>query len=181
MIANEIDPMAIAAMQLNAGTNDIAIETDRQDWLGRPAEPEADIVIAGDVCYEREMSARTLAWLRSHAAAGRLVLFGDPGSNRLIAQLLPKLPVSWTRERVGFAEGLSAEDHAPALIAPNPLNAGRYVVVNSGHTFGADAFRGTNALLYPRLGDYAVFRLGDDGEEVADSGYFGEEWEPKSE
>src|SRR5690606_22612444 len=74
-----------------------------------------------------------------------------------------------------------AEDHAPALIAPNPVNAGRYVVINSGHTFGADAFRGTNALLYPRLGDYAVFRLGEESGEVAESGYFDEAWKPRAE
>ena len=42
------------------------------------------------------------------------------------------------------------------LIYPNPLNANRYVVLNSGHTFHAADYRGTNALLYPRLGDYAV-------------------------
>ena len=34
-----------------------------------------------------------------------------------------------------------------------------YVVLNSGHTFHEDAFRGTNALLYPRLGDYALLQL----------------------
>ena len=41
------------------------------------------------------------------------------------------------------------------MIYPNPLDPTRYVVVNSGHTFGEKEFKGTNALLYPRLGDYA--------------------------
>jgi pimeloyl-ACP methyl ester carboxylesterase len=109
-----------------------------------------------------------------------LVLFGDPGSNRLIEQVLPGLPLSWTRDRVGFLDLLEADDHAPALIAPNPLNVGRYVVINSGHTFGADAFRGTNALLFPRMGDYALFRVGDAGESVISSGYFDEGWKPKA-
>ena len=49
-------------------------------------------------------------------------------------------------------------------------------MINSGHTFGDDAFRGTNALLYPRLGDYAVFRLDEDGGEVVASGYYDETW-----
>jgi predicted nicotinamide N-methyase len=107
--ANEIDPMAIAAMQLNAETNGLVIETDRQDWLGQPAAPEADVVIAGDVCYEREMSARALAWLRSHAAAGRLVLLGDPGRNYFTASGLVErarydIPTSLQLENRGLRE-----------------------------------------------------------------------------
>ncbi|RUL81918.1 alpha/beta hydrolase [Tautonia sociabilis] len=105
-----------------------------------------------------------------------LVLFGDPGSNLLIDRLLPRLPVGWVRGRVGFQSPYPAESHAPVLIAPNPLNVGRYVVVNSGHTFGADAFRGTNALLFPRLGDFAVIRIDREGGEVVESGYFDEGW-----
>lgn len=105
-----------------------------------------------------------------------LILFGDPGSNRLIESTLPGLPVSWTAERVGVVEPYDAADHAPALIAPNPANLERYVVLNSGHTFGDDAFRGTNALLFPRLGDYAVFRLDGEGGEVVASGYYDETW-----
>ena len=105
-----------------------------------------------------------------------LVLFGDPGSNRLLGELLPALPISWSRDRVGIVDGADASDHAPVLIAPNPLNPGHYVVVNSGHTFGSDAFRGTNALLYPRLGDHALFRITEGGEEVVHSGFFDESW-----
>jgi dienelactone hydrolase len=66
-----------------------------------------------------------------------LVLFGDPGSNRWIRELLPQLPVRWSADAVQVGqESFSAADHALALIAPNPLPAaaGRYVVFNSGHT-----------------------------------------------
>ena len=62
------------------------------------------------------------------------------------------------------------------LIAPNPLNVHRYVVVNSGHTFGAHEFAGTNALLFPRLGDYAVFEVDRDGGKLQTSGFFDETW-----
>jgi predicted nicotinamide N-methyase len=107
--ANEIDPMAIAAMQLNAETNGLVVGTDQNDWLGQPAAPEADVVIAGDVCYEREMSARALAWLRSHAAAGRLVLLGDPGRNYFSASGLVErarynIPTSLQLENRGLRE-----------------------------------------------------------------------------
>ncbi|MFO0951748.1 MAG: alpha/beta hydrolase-fold protein [Isosphaeraceae bacterium] len=106
-----------------------------------------------------------------------LVLFGDPGSNRVIARVLKDLPVVWTRTELKLAgQTYPAADHAPVLIAPNPLNPNRYVVINSGHTFGADAFIGTNALLYPRLGDYAVFQTGGREGVVRASGYFDEGW-----
>ena len=42
------------------------------------------------------------------------------------------------------------------VIAPNPLNRNRYVVLNSGHTFHEKDFQGTNALLFPRFGDFAM-------------------------
>jgi predicted esterase len=93
-------------------------------------------------------------------ATKNLILFGDPSSNSLIAQVLPALPLKWTKEtiRVGgdtFASG----EHVPVSIYPSPLAANRYVVLNSGHTFHAAEFTGTNALLYPRLGDYAVLKI----------------------
>jgi hypothetical protein len=107
-----------------------------------------------------------------------LVLFGDPGSNAWIRRLTEtnKLPLSWTRQEVKLAGTFPAADAAPVLIAPNPLAPGRYVVINSGHTFGPKDFAGTNALLYPRLGDYAVFRLGTPDAPPAASGFFDEMW-----
>lgn len=39
----------------------------------------ANVILAGDVCYEREPAEATLAWLRAQAAAGALVLLADPG------------------------------------------------------------------------------------------------------
>jgi len=105
-----------------------------------------------------------------------LVLFGDPGSNRLIRRVLPGLSLTWTANEVGLrGRQFPAGEHAPVLIQANPLNPLRYVVLNSGHTFGAKDFAGTNALLYPRLGDFAIFKLGDPGEVVA-GGYFDERW-----
>ena len=93
-------------------------------------------------------------------AGKHLILFGDPASNALIAQVLDGLPLKWARSGIDFA-GIkaTAEDHLPVLIYPNPLNAARYVVLNSGHTFHAPDFEGTNAKLYPRLGDYALLKL----------------------
>ena len=114
----------------------------------------------------------------SDIADYNLILFGDPRSNSVIGQIVGKLPIRWTdTEIVVGTEKFSAADHVPMLIYPNPLNPKRYVVINSGHTFGDADFRGTNAWLYPRLGDYAVVTA--DGT-VALSGFFDERWQMKS-
>jgi hypothetical protein len=92
-----------------------------------------------------------------------LILFGDPGSNRWIARVLPKLPIAWTPKelRVG-TERYPSANHALALIYPNPLPGAehRYVVLNSGHTFHEKELATLNYLLFPRLGDWAVFKVG---------------------
>jgi hypothetical protein len=87
------------------------------------------------------------------------------------------LPLLWTAEKIEL-NGIKfpAAEHLPVLIYPNPLNPKRYVVINSGHTFHEPEFRGTNALLFPRLGDYAVIRLA--GGAVALAGLFNEMWRP---
>jgi hypothetical protein len=92
--------------------------------------------------------------------AGRhLILFGDPGSNSLIEQVLPRLPLKWTKKTITFdGKEYAADKHVPVLIYPSPLSTGHYVVLNTGHTFRAADFEGTNALLYPRLGDWAVLK-----------------------
>jgi len=115
-------------------------------------------------------------------ATKNLILFGDPASNALIAQVVDRLPLRWTREKIAFAgKEASSADHVPVLIHPSPLNASRYVVLNSGHTFHAPEFRGTNALLFPRLGDYAILKLNPTandalGVDVIHAGLFDEYW-----
>lgn len=110
VIANDIDELSLIAARLNAEANGLAVETSSADWLaGADGDPEADVVIAGDVCYEREMSVRALAWLRGHAARGRLVLLGDPGRNYFSAQGLEEcaryeIPTSLQLENRGMRE-----------------------------------------------------------------------------
>jgi pimeloyl-ACP methyl ester carboxylesterase len=102
-------------------------------------------------------------------ASKNLILFGDPASNTLIAQVVDGLPLQWTSDAVTLGgTQYPASEHVPALIHPNPLNPGRYVVLNSGHTFHEAEFHSTNAQLYPRLGDYAVIRVGKSDPLAAD-------------
>ena len=156
---------------------------------GRPNHPEA---------HERALAVADLfakeyaRWLRADVpfkddveltaegiAGGHLVLFGDPSSTSVLAQVAGKLPIRWTDQKIVVGhKSYPAESHLLAMIYPNPLNPERYVVINSGHTFHEEQFRGTNAFLFPRLGDYAVLRFGP-GEaelEVVEAGFFDEEW-----
>ena len=108
--ANDIDALSLVAARLNGQANNLAFDVSAEDWLAGPdGAPEADVVIAGDVCYEREMSVRALAWLRSHARLGRLVLLGDPGRNYFSAQGLEErarydIPTSLQLENRGMRE-----------------------------------------------------------------------------
>jgi predicted nicotinamide N-methyase len=75
--ANEIDDFAVEAILLNAAANNIALEVMRHDLIGQ--NEGWDIVLAGDVCYERPMADRVIPWLRGLAGEGVTVLMGDPG------------------------------------------------------------------------------------------------------
>ena len=73
--------------------------------------------------------------------------------------------------------------HLPVLIYPYPTHeiAPSYVVLNSGHTFKEADLKGTNALLYPRLGDWAVIKPTPTDKdpaafEVVAAGLFDENW-----
>src|SRR5262249_51406733 len=117
-------------------------------------------------------------------AGKHLILFGDPASNALIAQLPGEVPLKWTEQTITLGNGkaYAAAEHVPVLIYPSPFNTGRYVVLNSGHTFHAADFQGTNALLYPRLGDYGILKLKLDAKDplavdVVTAGLFDERWQ----
>lgn len=115
-------------------------------------------------------------------ATRHLILFGDPSSNSLIAEVLPRLPLEWTAKTIRFAgQEYAAASHLPVMVFPSPLATDKYVVLNSGHTFSTADFEGSNALLYPRLGDYAILKLAGDAKtplahEVATAGLFDDYW-----
>jgi predicted nicotinamide N-methyase len=74
--ASEIDPFAQTAIALNAGENGVVIEVLSEDVIG--VDRGWDVVLAGDVAYERDMATAVFAWLEGLAQRGALVLVGDP-------------------------------------------------------------------------------------------------------
>lgn len=122
--------------------------------------------------------------LRVSDTGGTLILFGDPGSNKFIARVLRQLPLVWTRTELSMGNAKAdPKTHLPMLIHPNPESPeNHYIVLNSGHTFHEADFKGTNALLYPRLGDYAVVKPTPTAKdpaafEVVTAGLFDEKWQ----
>ncbi|WP_299397062.1 methyltransferase [Pelagibius sp.] len=85
--AVEIDAFACAACRLNAAANGVEVTVRQEDLVGTANPGEAntgwDVVLAGDVCYERPAAERITAWLRSLAGPDCLVLMGDPGRTYL--------------------------------------------------------------------------------------------------
>lgn len=74
--AAEIDPLAVAAMRLNAAANQLEIHPLLGDIVG--ASCRWDIILCGDVCYEAPMARHILPWLRQ-CATKIPVLIADPG------------------------------------------------------------------------------------------------------
>jgi predicted nicotinamide N-methyase len=75
--AAEIDPIACAAIRLNAALNELCVNVQQGDLVG--ARCRWDTVLAGDVCYEAPMAHHILPWLRALAAVGAEVWLADPG------------------------------------------------------------------------------------------------------
>ena len=88
VIAADIDPYASAAIALNAALNGVDVQIATGDVIGNRGP--WDVVLAGDICYERPLADRVTAWLRSLAADGVTVLLGDPGRT-----YLPKDGLDW--------------------------------------------------------------------------------------
>ena len=76
--AADIDHFAAAAIAANAALNGVAVEVVTAD-LSDGDKRFWKLVTAGDICYEKPLAERVLAWLAAARAAGATVLIGDPG------------------------------------------------------------------------------------------------------
>lgn len=100
VLAADIDGFCGAALALNAAANGVAVDFTDQDLLDHPP-PEADVILAGDICYEKPLAARVMAWLQQGVRQGSRVLIGDPGRSYFPREGLVRLAeyqVPTTRE-----------------------------------------------------------------------------------
>ena len=100
VLAADIDRMALAAIRLNAALNGVEVATTDEDLLAKPPEPY-DVVLVGDLFYERTLADLVLRFIDAAAAQGAVVLIGDPQRNyfpkgRFVSAAEYRVPV--TRE-----------------------------------------------------------------------------------
>jgi hypothetical protein len=136
--------------------------------------------------YRGDVNVRTASQITDADTADKnLVLFGTPSTNPLIAKVLAGLPahIGWKENVTIGSKSASADRHVPVLIYPNPLNPGRYVVLNSGFTFREFAYL-NNARQIAMLPDWAIVDVTTGrnfqmpGKVVA-AGFFNEAWQPE--
>jgi predicted nicotinamide N-methyase len=106
--AAEIDAMAITATRLNAAANGVMVRAECGDIVG--AACRWDVILCGDVCYERPMTAHVLPWLRLMAAAGAEVLVADPGRAYVPREGITKL------YEMAVATTLELEDRTERIV-----------------------------------------------------------------
>jgi predicted nicotinamide N-methyase len=75
--AIDIDRFAAHAAHLNAGLNGVTLSTSETDPIGAPVD--ADIIMVGDLFYDRDLAKPLLDWLHSLQQQGKTVIVGDPG------------------------------------------------------------------------------------------------------
>lgn len=80
-LAVDIDAFASHAAVLNAVLNDVRVETSDADPVGR--DTNAEVILVGDLFYDRDLAPRVLVWLIEQQEAGKTVLIGDPGRTYL--------------------------------------------------------------------------------------------------
>ena len=68
VMASEVDEFALSAIALNAAANGVVVNTIPGDLLDETIE--ADVILVGDMFYERDLAERTFSFLRRAASAG---------------------------------------------------------------------------------------------------------------
>ncbi len=97
----DIDGFCAEAVALNARANGVEVSFTCVDLLDAPPPPNIEVILAGDICYERPLAERVEHWLRTAKANGAQVLIGDPGRTYLPHARLRRLAeyqVQTTRE-----------------------------------------------------------------------------------
>lgn len=81
VLAADIDPFCGAAVAMNAHENSVTIAFTDKDLVGEAGDWE--VVLAGDVFYDKAFAARLLPWFEKLGANGAEILIGDPGRTYL--------------------------------------------------------------------------------------------------
>ena len=100
VLATDIDPFCGAALAVNGELNGVRIDFTDQNLLEAPP-PDVDVILAGDICYEKPLATQVMDWLAAAHVRGTRVLIGDPGRSyfpRVGLEKLAEYEVPTTRE-----------------------------------------------------------------------------------
>lgn len=81
VLCADIDPFAAGAVSLNAALNKVDVSTTLDDLIGAAIPHE--VILVGDLFYERDLAAPLWAWLQQMHNQGKTILIGDPGRTYL--------------------------------------------------------------------------------------------------
>jgi predicted nicotinamide N-methyase len=122
--AVDVDPLAVAAIGVNAAACGVTVTACCADVLDVAEPPafavSAEVVLAGDVCYDRDMAERVVPFVSRAADRGALVLLGDPGRAHFPTTGFEAL----SRHDVPVTGVLEAEDTTPTTVwrrLPSPV------------------------------------------------------------
>lgn len=97
VLAVDIDPWVETAVSLNAAANAVEFDFTRENLIGRNVD--VDVILAGDVFYDRDFAAAVVPWFKRLSAEGKFVVAGDPGraycpKESLVALATYEVPVT---------------------------------------------------------------------------------------
>jgi predicted nicotinamide N-methyase len=124
VVCNDIDPFSAAACRLNAELNDVTVHFEFRDLTACASGPgpSCQVVLAGDIFYDRQLAGPVLDYLAACRRTGSSVLIGDPGRNylpreRLVALAEYRVPVTRELEDASVKKTTVWEFTAPAAAA----------------------------------------------------------------
>ena len=80
VLAADIDEVALIALTMNAQANGVTVQTTSADLLAA-APGDFDVIMVGDLFYERQLAERVLIFIEAAAKQGRVIFIGDPTRN----------------------------------------------------------------------------------------------------
>ena len=89
--ASDIDPFALPAIEINAAANSVTITPTLTDLIDQ--DHGWEVVLAGDVFYEKPLADRLIPWFSKLAERGASIIVGDPGRSYLPKDRLEQLAV----------------------------------------------------------------------------------------
>lgn len=89
--AAEIDQFAVQAVALNAELNSVHVTSVAEDLLDMDPPRDTDVILVGDLFYEKHLATHCLDWLNQARTMGIGVLIGDPGRSYLPKEKLRRI------------------------------------------------------------------------------------------